>query len=433
MVRRVRTEGGYSPITYSATANQVRKSDGYTTYPEATQVPESTRYDVVGEVKSMTDIVTPNFRKRIAEGGIINNPMSWARDSREGRAEGGSVFMESAYYSTTVDIAGDAVNGVFGVPTPRDVDADLLQHLQDLASTSALAGIEAPASQGMVFLAELTKTLSMLTNPCKGLVDYIRNRHKWKRRRNIGGGKAYTRDGRKGARESAKDVANAAAQSWLEARLGWRPFLMEIEAIIEALRNESMVPRQTSRATQTRTVTQTAYDTREGAFGSYWTMSVDFSYEYKETYVVRAGVLYDFSASTLSSTFGFRWRDLPESAWELIPFSFVVDWFLNVGDYIAALTPKAGTRVLASFMTTSIKREVTREILQLRLNGTEAQSLPTNGVHKRTLETFTRVTALPAPALTLELDLTQALRAGRALDAISLVTSILLGSKSLRK
>jgi hypothetical protein len=40
------------------------------------------------------------------------------------------------------------------------------------------------------------------------------------------------------------------------------------------------------------------------------------------------------------------------AAWELIPFSFVADWFVNIGPYVRAITPKVGVHSLGSWTTT---------------------------------------------------------------------------------
>jgi len=41
--------------------------------------------------------------------------------------------------------------------------------------------------------------------------------------------------------------------------------------------------------------------------------------------------------------------------WELIPFSFVVDWFVNVGDFIASQTDFAGMTIESAFQTQYLK------------------------------------------------------------------------------
>jgi hypothetical protein len=42
-------------------------------------------------------------------------------------------------------------------------------------------------------------------------------------------------------------------------------------------------------------------------------------------------------------------------AWEVVPFSFVVDWFVNVGDFLSSFTDFAGMTLDSTFSTTSYK------------------------------------------------------------------------------
>jgi hypothetical protein len=66
--------------------------------------------------------------------------------------------------------------------------------------------------------------------------------------------------------------------------------------------------------------------------------------------VVSGGCLYQWE-QTFNSAFGLRISDIPSAIWELLPYSFVVDWVLNVGDYVQAITPKKGVNHLASWAT----------------------------------------------------------------------------------
>jgi hypothetical protein len=48
---------------------------------------------------------------------------------------------------------------------------------------------------------------------------------------------------------------------------------------------------------------------------------------------------------------------IPAAIWEIIPFSFVVDWFVNVESFIRAVTPKADVHRLAEWVTIETERE----------------------------------------------------------------------------
>jgi hypothetical protein len=49
-------------------------------------------------------------------------------------------------------------------------------------------------------------------------------------------------------------------------------------------------------------------------------------------------------------------------AWELLPYSFVIDWFLPIGDYLAATTASAGMTWVNGWSRTERKQRATANI-----------------------------------------------------------------------
>lgn len=384
----------------------------------------------IGSRTHMTDVVTPNFRKLLSEGRIINNAMSKTELSVTG-GDPGWKFQRTK--STSVDYGewnGPWALAIFGVPAQPPTDSDLVELLTNLANTKAHAGVTSPAVYGQVMIAEMRKTVAMLRNPLRGLTSFISNSRQWEKykgRKPRGSTKNRVARNRTTG-ESLRDGRNAAANCWLEARFGWRPFLMEMESILDTLRYGDFGDRKTSRAKQERVVQSTQSYT-----GVHAHIETDFTENIKSYYKVRSGIMYQFQ-NTPQSDFGFRWSDVPISAWELIPFSFVVDWFVNVGDYIQALTPKSGVVYLAAWHTISIQHEVERHAGAARMQapGWVTQRNPV-GVDRAVYRTTIRSPNVPPPRLALELDITHALRNNRGWDALGLLTSLLTGDKSSRR
>lgn len=82
---------------------------------------------------------------------------------------------------------------------------------------------------------------------------------------------------------------------------------------------------------------------------------------YRESCVVRAGALVQLEAVGRIQRLGFDIRKIPEAAWELLPWSFVVDWFLNVQQVIAAIEATASNQFLAQWITRKRRLEWTRQ------------------------------------------------------------------------
>lgn len=110
-----------------------------------------------------------------------------------------------------------------------------------------------------------------------------------------------------------------------------------------ALRRAS--PRHTARSWHAE-----EFDKLEKSETKTWTWSTsNYKHTYSGNVVARAGVLYDFQFS-LGTSFGLHLHEVPSTLWELVPGSFVWDWWFNTGKYIRAITPKIGVRTLASWV-----------------------------------------------------------------------------------
>jgi len=65
--------------------------------------------------------------------------------------------------------------------------------------------------------------------------------------------------------------------------------------------------------------------------------------------------------------------------WELVPFSFVVDWFLPIGDFLQSLTSIEGLELGESYKTVFIKQSVTVTISVESLGGAAFNEIGTDG------------------------------------------------------
>lgn len=77
--------------------------------------------------------------------------------------------------------------------------------------------------------------------------------------------------------------------------------------------------------------------------------------EVSDTIQARAGSL-DVTELTMQRDLGMTGKDLVTLPWELVPYSFVVDWFFNVGDVLGALVPAPHLQNLCSWC--SVERVV---------------------------------------------------------------------------
>jgi hypothetical protein len=185
---------------------------------------------------------------------------------------------------------------------------------------------------GLVELVEFRKTFSLLKNDILTVTSILRDiRRHWKRYKKYG------------------STFDEIATNYLKIRYGYTPLLMTIKSLMDF--KEKTTKRYTSRGFSS--ASDSASLTGQ-INGSAWL--ADWETKVSKQLDVRAGVLYDYQF-TLADQLGLSPKNIPAAMYELIPFSFVVDWAVNLGDWIQAVTPKAGVNYLASWVVT---REVTQ-------------------------------------------------------------------------
>lgn len=183
--------------------------------------------------------------------------------------------------------------------------------------------------QGAVFIGEIREAIRMIRNPFqvlyRGQYSHIQSviAHKWA--------------GLRGRKPTHRRLHQLASDAWLESAFGWRPLLADIDDGISALAHlatkhppservygkgeERIQTAQTQfRYTLGHATIDAVRASQEEAFvryhGSVWVDPVDYN--------------------PTAHTFGVDLGDLLPAAWELIPWSFLADYFVNIGDIIEA-------------------------------------------------------------------------------------------------
>lgn len=310
-----------------------------------------------GTHRVMTDFVTKRFKELSANGQIVNTPMSqditkcmiFQEDGCSFRATYPSItyygFITGPWLSM-MPKTRDSIRShvMYACDTTLGLDPDRAGLIVE-ASTQARANKDKPDFSGLVSLGELRETLRYLRNPFQGGL--------------VLASKLERQVGRRSS--SSGDKASALAGLYLGFRYGLRPLVKEIENALETLHNVLGRPiRQTYRgkAVGTDEGSQTSIANNGG-------ITCTETLYCKRTITVRCGFLEQYEVdSGLNERWGMRLSDLPQSLWELIPLSFLVDWVANVRAFIGALSPSMGSKTLAGWTTI-------RDVRQLLLTGEE--------------------------------------------------------------
>lgn len=333
-----------------------------------------------GSITTTTDTPTPGFKTRSSRGEVINTPFKTETITKAFVANGtwDYHFVSDPTTCTQCTPNNGAVlksvsgtgpwNGMYAAAFTGSTAADYegtRASITALAVTSAFANIEKPDAMVLVDLAEMKSTLRMMRNPIAGIDALLRRAEKalkLKKLKELNELQRKWRDPRfaeQSARrlkalkaltdkQKAYGLVDFLRDNWLQYRYGLMPLLMSIDGYYKALTRTSRPKRQTARGYASANPPQQLWtDSQNLSLGSYgW--NITYSKSLTQSVSARAGVLYEGSF-TFAKSIGFSLGAVPITAWELVPYSFVLDWFVNFGDWIEAVTPKADVRLLASW------------------------------------------------------------------------------------
>jgi hypothetical protein len=142
------------------------------------------------------------------------------------------------------------------------------------------------------------------------------------------------------------------ASNWLQLQYGWKPLLSDIEGFLKIMGTMNgptdFVQKVRGSATESLQVVDNTYPPGDGVIGFGNTGRSTFTLQTKVKFVIRFRM--DSPLTALFSQTGFT--NPISLAWELLPFSFVADWFLPIGDYFEALEAWKGMTFLGGSKTT---------------------------------------------------------------------------------
>jgi hypothetical protein len=309
----------------------------------------------------MTDVVTPCFETRRAEGRIINNPMSSHTISHQATSWSSWTDTYNTRHPTglfndmwLMQDMNHALSGAWLYQKPTVETAAN----SDIAVNAAYADVAGNIAMALVDLAEAHKTMQMFAMILEDARRLRKRTLMWLK--GDGARRAYARYSRDmrtlpGIYRRVGGVASGASSYWLQWRYGWNPLLMSIvdtahAATAQTGKNIRLTGRGASAGSNSGM--KIAHYTQNPLWWMPGTTPIPFksctvSIDLQERY--RAGVLAELTL-TRAHALGLSALDIPNAAWELVPYSFVVDWFVKVGDWIQAWSPQLDMKVRAAWL-----------------------------------------------------------------------------------
>lgn len=286
-------------------------------------------------------------RSNIVHNPIVNGwrrPSAYSFDKSETRQVKGHVYGQFLYGQGTNSKGGSRLRidgALFSVVGSTKFTAPSQNEIRALR-TKALNQAKNQKLDFAMAIATRKQTAGMIGQ----MAGTLATAYSQARRRNFAAA-AKTLGIQNNVRQGTKSVSSG----WLQLQFGWRPLMNDIYGAYQTLvspipENGKLVVVRTSNRNSTAT-------SIEGAYSPWGSSYVTGHYRRDETHTrdMKVSYWYRINEAGLYTINQTGLIDPMVVAWDLVPFSFVVDWLLPVGNFLRACTADVGLDYLGGSMT----------------------------------------------------------------------------------
>lgn len=234
----------------------------------------------------------------------------------------------------------------------------------DISINKALAKLNKPDLDVGLLLGEFTETLEMLRHPLSSLYPLITDLRK----------QARSRHRQKPSQPFSKILSSV----WLENCYGIQPFLKDIQDIKEfwdkGIEHERGVLRRHAASTMRESAAQvsrtadTYYSQVTYSANTYASKRVTTHIYFKYNDWAR-----EYERLT---SFGVNPFQLLDVAYAIMPYSFVVNWFLDIGSWLKAIQPRPQLDILGGCTTIKELQSKSIETFMIRMTNPATSWVP---------------------------------------------------------
>jgi len=326
--------------------------------------------------ESMTDVVTSDFSSKRSKGEVVINPVSHVKSTIETIGSGayhwtrtnGSVYEETGPGLTRMQLQRfpQYMQSVPVDPAPKH---DMLA----ACKLQALGNIDRSPYSFAEDIAELHETLRFLRNPLASIKQLSKSFEEGVNRLNKL--KRYA------------NRADAIADVWLQYRFAFSPLLRSVNDAVK-----SVITEDKPRANRRIATGKDTFSDRVTNHGTIVTWESRASVEV--TTECHAGIIYEVSNPTQGwrDKYGLRFKDIPETMWAILPYSFMVDRVFNLSQAVRGLTAflDPNVKMLNGWESTKTTKVVEREWIRHVSKLVQSVQSDATDVLAETTSTYTR-------------------------------------------
>lgn len=384
-----------------------------------------------GEWKCMDDIVTPDWNKRRGSAYVMS-PMKMLTRHQYGSGVGylirqknnSDLFEGTGNWVKYLCSAQLAVDGLKVAHPAYEMSWGNPRCQMAIAEASTKAQRVPSDANILVTLAELKQTKDLLPNLLHSWTGFFnrlaRANLNPKRDRARGVNVA-------GKAETMMDLTDQVNTTYLMTRFGLRPLVMDSEGVVKAVLKQLGVF-QRERFTQRGAVSYTE-ENSGNTVASVGILRVPYSFRHSQTVEIRAMKAWEAAVDAIRDA-GLALENIPEAAIDLVRYSFVVNWVVNLNDFASALANMYYQPNWTSLGECMSARHEAVSIVYISGSayltnaGYELLTQPT-GMATSTMLSKARSIGLPTPSLTVRARPLRWMEDARLLDAIGLLRNAL--------
>lgn len=318
--------------------------------------------------KRRVSVTTSNFMTLKKQGRLPVNPYSYTSHYSE---QGSGTISSVTWLSTRDSVSGPDIygrayrtvvmkgndrrvwNNLTRPSFPTTSDPADIANADAKAITSLLSQIKNQKINAAQFWAERRQTLDLVQNTASRIASSF---SALRSGNIVSAGKVLTgvRPSRRIRRNFRKDasVDRAASQAWLEMQYGWIPLLNDVKGAVEAL-DTHLSSLQIVRAVGRGSASDSGVIKGSSNFRTTTTT------KWKTEVFVKYCSFFRVEMDAVQTSTSLGLQNPAVLAWELLPYSFVVDWFLPIGNYLSSLDATAGTAFTTGSRTITQRYEAT--------------------------------------------------------------------------